>query len=68
MSVSVATETWFILRWPEKESGDVRSLVEKLFKYKNKAGFQNDGLNLTRRDRDIIKQIHESFDTPEEEK
>jgi len=67
MSVSVGTETWFVLRWPEKESGDVKSLFEKFFKYKNRAGFQNDGLSLTKRDREIIKQIYESFDSPSDE-
>lgn len=66
MSVIVETEIWCVLRWPEKESGDIKSLIDKLFRYKNRVGLQNDGLNLTNRDRQIIKQMYESFEHDKE--
>lgn len=66
MGVQVFNENWFVMRWPECDTDDVRSLIEKLYKYRNKAGYKNDSLGLTKRDREIIKQMYECFERDEE--
>lgn len=65
MGIRTIYEVVYGFSWPEKENNDVKALITKLYKYKNAAGFKNDGLNLTKRDREIIKQMYDSF---EEEK
>ena len=54
--------------FPEEDIEDVKSLFEKLHNYRKPVGLgKDDGLNLTRRDREIIKQFHSGFDKAEED-
>lgn len=62
MGIQPIYEEVFGFRWPAKENADVKALVTKLYKYKNQAGYKNDSLGLTKRDREIIKQMYDSFE------
>ncbi len=68
MAVIAEFEKWGVIKWPECDTPDMKALFSKLFKYKKKAGFRTDGLDLTKRDREIIKQIYNCFDWAKEEK
>jgi hypothetical protein len=66
MGIKAIYEVVYGFSWPEKENADVKALVTKIYNYKNSAGFKNDTLGLTKRDREIIKQMYDSFETEED--
>jgi hypothetical protein len=62
MSVRAGFKTSFFFEWSEADAMDVKRLFDKLYAYKNRAGFKNENLGLTKRDREIIKDVWDSFD------
>lgn len=67
-SITVSTETWLVLKFPGDEAPDVVALFTKLHKYRAGAGYKSgDKLELTKRDKEIIKDVYQQFEHPEDQ-
>lgn len=68
MAITTHRETVNSFQFPDADTEDLRSFFERICNYRKPAGFgKDDGLNLTKRDKEIAKQFLSGFVLKEEE-